>query len=598
VRVRSPVEVNLPHGTGQPLSGADVSNGLVRAGERGSLLGGDAGESGRVACESEAGQSARSDEELAPSNVLARAKESASGQPLPTVGVGASPTVESGAGQPLPTVGGVQGGGQPSIGGNDGADLGTCGANLFTGLDESVENCLSVDPPLGGENVSSVGAGEQGEGCSVAVGPLSQSIGRVQTRGQSKARAEGRSRVAGNREHARSAQDGWFATLVSIDEVREAQAVDPHIPLVIAALQSGNLPNDVKYMPVREMQCYVRQLDYLVVEDGVLYRNFVNPDLTTKFKQVVVPSSLREAFMQAVYVQLLCHMRVQQKNEAMLSRHGFWPRWKTDLRVFLKQCQTCLERHVGKLPRHGLLRPSGGRICGPGEVACVDLLGPSPSSFGYKYCLSFQDQFSRFLVLVPLQDKSAPRVARAILKIMLQWGFYPILRSDVGGDFVADVCKELFALVGVQRHLNFSYRPQSNMVERTHRVLGHFFSTILSKHTDWVKFLNIVSSAYNGIPHKATGFSPNFIHLGRELPTAFNALLCNKQVEDWSTYGDLARETLDRMQLVYDQARKVSQEAAQSAKKYYNPTVKLINFSVGDRVLVYTPKISRTQYPK
>jgi hypothetical protein len=41
-----------------------------------------------------------------------------------------------------------------------------------------------------------------------------------------------------------------------------------------------------------------------------------------------------------------------------------------------------------------------------------------------------------------------------------------------------------------------------------------------------------------------------------------------------------------------------SQEAAQSAKKYYNPTVKVINFSVGDRVLVYTPKVSRTQYPK
>jgi hypothetical protein len=505
-RVRSPVAVNLAHGTGQPLSGAAVSNGLVRAGERGSLLGGDAGEPERVTRESEAGQSAWSCEELTSSNVLARAEESESGQPLLTVEAGASPTVESGAGQPLPTVGDGQGRGQPSIGGNQGADLGACRANLFTGPDESVENCLSVDPPLGGDNVSSVGAGEQDEGCSVAVGPLSQSIGRVQTRGQFKARAEGRPRAAGNRAHARSAQDGWFAPLVSIDEVREAQAVDPHIPLVIAALQSGNLSNDVKYMPVREMQCYVRQLDSLFVEDGVLYRNFVNPDLSTKFKQVVVPLSLREVFMQAVHVQLLCHTRMQQKNEAMLARHGFWPRWKTDLRVFLKQCQTCLERHVGKLPRHGLLRPSGGRICGPGEVACVDLFGPLPSSFGYKYCLSFQDLFSRFLVLVPLQDKSAPRVARAILKIMLQWGFYPILRSDVGGEFVADVCKELFALVGVQRHLNFSYRPQSNAVERTHRVLGHFFSTILSKHTDWVKFLDIVSSAYNGIPHKATGF--------------------------------------------------------------------------------------------
>jgi hypothetical protein len=283
-----------------------------------------------------------------------------------------------------------------------------------------------------------------------------------------------------------------------------------------------------------------------------------------------------------------------------VSRHGYWLQWQTDLRIFLSRCQICLERHVGPLPRHARLQPFIGRIARPGTQASCDLFGPLPACNGYKYCLSYQDRCSRYLSLAPLKNKEAGTVARALLKIMLQQGFPAILYSDQGSEFVAAVTQELLALMGVQHHRSFSYRPQSNGgIERVHRFLGHMFSTVLPRHTDWVQYLDFVAFCYNSMPNRSTSFSPHFIHWGREAASPIQALLCNPQEEGvWSTNGDLAQDTLKRLHLVYDEARKCSLLAAENARKMYDPTVKEQKFSVGDAVLLFSPRVTTRQYPK
>jgi hypothetical protein len=183
--------------------------------------------------------------------------------------------------------------------------------------------------------------------------------------------------------------------------------------------------------------------------------------------------------------------------------------------------------------------------------------------------------------------------------VMLKQGFPSVLYCDNGGEFTGAVTQELLSLLGIQNQRTFSYRPQSNGgVERCHRFLAHMFSTVLPRHSDWVKYLDYIAFTYNSTPNKTTGHSPHLLHWGREAPSPIQALLSTAETQEYSTYGDLARDTIDRLRLVHAEAQKCSLRAAASARKFYDTTVREQKFQIGDSVLVYAPQVSRRQYPK
>jgi hypothetical protein len=72
----------------------------------------------------------------------------------------------------------------------------------------------------------------------------------------------------------------------------------------------------------------------------------------------------------------------------------------------------------------------------PGELLSIDLTGPHPSSAGYKYILTTEDCFTKYLALTPLRDKTAEHVAHALFQIYLKLGFYSAIKSDNGLEFI------------------------------------------------------------------------------------------------------------------------------------------------------------------
>lgn len=208
--------------------------------------------------------------------------------------------------------------------------------------------------------------------------------------------------------------------LWSHERIAQAQASDMQIATIKPVLETGIVPVDIAKNPDRDVQCYLKQRQSLVLRDGIMYRNFANSDGKTKYYQLVVPKELRESFLEAIHVVLLCHLRSQSKHEAHVSRYGFWPRWKTDVRIFVAKCRKCAEYHSGsKPPRNAYLRPSGGELATAGSRLSADLVGPLPPSNGFKYCLTISDMFTKFLHIERLRDKTAAAVARALLKFFL-----------------------------------------------------------------------------------------------------------------------------------------------------------------------------------
>ncbi|HSN23792.1 MAG TPA: RNase H-like domain-containing protein [Methylomicrobium sp.] len=321
----------------------------------------------------------------------------------------------------------------------------------------------------------------------------------------------------------------------TIGYVADAQDSDLAIAQLKQWLVQEATPDstDIKNDP--NLIAYLRQLDSMKLIEGVVYRNFIDERGNTKYWQLVVPAKMRTEMLELLHSSILGHAKSFDKNWKSLQIYGYWPTQKRDLQVFLKSCRKCLEFHSGKLGRQGALRPHCMKKSAPNQEISCDLTGPHCDSQGYKYCLTAQDVFSKFLYLQPLRDKSAESVAAALVKIFLRSGFYSIIRTDCGAEWVNSLHEELYRITGAQHYKSVPYCPWENPVERTHRSMNQIIAKCIDQHKKWSSQLDFVAAAFNATVHKSTGFTPNFLQYGRELPTNLSVLLGNPNVEEWES---------------------------------------------------------------
>ena len=94
-------------------------------------------------------------------------------------------------------------------------------------------------------------------------------------------------------------------------------------------------------------------------------------------------------------------------------------------------------------------------IGGPGERFAIDLCGPFPPSNGYRYLFTAVCAFSKFGICVPIRNKEASTVAKAMVDhIFLKWGLVREILVDQGPEFDAELFKELLNLLGIVRLRN------------------------------------------------------------------------------------------------------------------------------------------------
>lgn len=70
----------------------------------------------------------------------------------------------------------------------------------------------------------------------------------------------------------------------------------------------------------------------------------------------------------------------------------------------------------------------------------MDLIGPfQATAHGHKYILTVTDYFSKYVEAVPIADKSAIAVAKAIFKVYCRHGAPVHLICDQGKEFINKV---------------------------------------------------------------------------------------------------------------------------------------------------------------
>ena len=228
-------------------------------------------------------------------------------------------------------------------------------------------------------------------------------------------------------------------------------------------------------------------------------------------------------------------------------------------------------------------------VGGPGKRWAIDLTGPHPVANGYKFMMTAICCFSKFGVCVPIRNKEAFTVAKAIMNhVSLKWGMCHEILTDLGKEFEAELFHELLMQFGITHLKTSGYRPQTNGVcEVWHKTLNSMLAKLVHENQkDWPELLPYVTFCYNATEHSAIGFCPFFIFTGRE-PLWNVDLLLPETNSNVSTPNEYAAKVIERLAVVSKLVRENLRRAAETSNKWYNNKVKSQRFAVGDNVRVY-----------
>ena len=129
----------------------------------------------------------------------------------------------------------------------------------------------------------------------------------------------------------------------------------------------------------QEIQDLYAQKQSLQVVGGILYRNYVRPDGSLQFRQVVVPRSLRVLFIDAAHCgPLNGHLGID-KTQAKLKQFAYWRGWTSDVMLQVKRCSVCNQYRHGPRQKQGQLQQASG--CAPMQKVHVDLVEPGTKSY-------------------------------------------------------------------------------------------------------------------------------------------------------------------------------------------------------------------------
>ena len=195
----------------------------------------------------------------------------------------------------------------------------------------------------------------------------------------------------------------------------------------------------------------------------------------------------------------------------------------------------------------------------PLERIHIDILGPLiETPRGNQYVLVVVDQFTKWVECYALADQTAERVARTLVSEFIgRFGCPLELHSDQGRNFESRMFKEVCDLLKIVKTRTTPYRPSANgQVERMNRTILQILRCFIQgQQEDWDLHLATVGMAIRSTVNRQTGFTPNFLMLGREVLQPIDLMLNPGCDEEQRTPGTYAARHQEAMRTAHREAR-------------------------------------------
>ena len=371
----------------------------------------------------------------------------------------------------------------------------------------------------------------------------------------------------------------------SFSDVEDKQKSDTDLADIRQWLAQGITPNEAELAilsPAAKHWWLLR--DQLSITRGVLY-------FTSRGEQcqkvIVAPKNLQNFILENCHDSPTAgHMGII-KTLMNVKHYATWYQMQQAVTNYVRGCETCNKQKTGN--RRAKAAQTSYHVGSPMERVHIDILGPiSESDRDNRYVLVMVDQFTKWVECCPLPDQSAETVARSFVdNIVARLGCPFELHSDQGRNFESNVVKEICRLLEISKTRTTPYRPQANgQVERFNRTIMQILRCFMQEyHGNWDVYLPLVAGAIRSSVNRSTGFTPNYLMLGREVMRPLDLMLPKLIGDVYPREANFVTKYQTAFQRAHEIARQNLKSAQLRQKRDYDVKLKQTSYEVGDIVL-------------
>jgi hypothetical protein len=370
-------------------------------------------------------------------------------------------------------------------------------------------------------------------------------------------------------------------------ELIEAYKYDEKLAYMYEYIKSNKVPEAVTVNGITNDQMALEILRtahlFLIGNDGKLYHYADKKNKPNKLV-LCVPKK---------YVRLVleeCHDSVwagahmgRDKTFDKIKEKYYFNRMKDYTNWYVRSCVTCQQckrKNPAKSMPWAIIEAKH-----TWDLLCIDLWDSGVvSSEGNKYVLTVIDGFSKFAFAIPLRNKEAKSVAKALVRHVFNLRGPPRrLHSDRGSEFVNEIITNLVHFYSSDKSNTTAYHPQGNAyAERIHQFFRNALTAYVNRsQRDWDSILPILMPVYNNSIHEALGgHSPSQLMFGVNVDNTPIQLPLGDEIVMSSKYVYSLKLALDRVQqIVMEKTYKKMQK-----NMMQNGGYKYENYQVGDKV--------------
>ena len=215
---------------------------------------------------------------------------------------------------------------------------------------------------------------------------------------------------------------------------------------------------------------------------------------------------------------IILNTNVLDTHVTYVAKDGYyWPSMYRDIETYVTTCIRCQKNQSSLKSPIAPLKPSP-IITKVRYRVGMDLTGPLIELNGYKYILTMNDHFTRWIETRQLISKEA---ARGIYSIYCRQGAPVRIITDNGTEFKKQIIFHALHKTYYSK-LIFStpYNPQTNgLVESSHKAIKQaLVKSLNEKNGNWSLFLEEITFSINIRPRATTNFSAFELMHGSKKP--------------------------------------------------------------------------------
>lgn len=272
---------------------------------------------------------------------------------------------------------------------------------------------------------------------------------------------------------------------------------------------------------------------------------------------------------------------------AKLRLKYFWHNMTKDIADFVRKCGRCQTNKTKAGNRENLTHTPTPQFAF--DIIIVDTIGPFiTSNRGNKYAVTLICDLSKYIVTIPVPDKEAITIAKAIFEhFILSYGPMQQLLSDRGTEYINSILEQLCKLLKITHNKSTANHHRTvGTIERSHRTFNEYVRSYINEgKTDWDEWLTYFTYCYNTTPSTAIqNYCPFQLIFGR-IPQNYE-FLKSDHIDPVYNIDAYYQEVRFKLQSAHKRAQVFLEQSKLLRKENYDKKAKPQTLEINDLVLL------------